>query len=211
MDKSQKELLQDFQEEVIALKERIAALEARISALQAGEIQADDEVVDFTDIEIGVEEPVGEPEPVAEPQPVEDTLPEPVEEPVAEPEPVLEPILEPEPAPQPAPEPEPAPAPAASAPSAPLEDETANLPWRKDKPGLSVKNIRSGISLLDRALFIGTLFKEDFALYDQTIADLNAMESLDEAVDYIRERFPSWNLKSDVVYHFMMSIRKKLG
>lgn len=211
MDKSQKELLQDFQEEVIALKERIAALEARISALQAGEIQADDEVVDFTDIEIGVEEPVGEPEPVAEPQPVEDTLPEPVEEPVAEPEPVLESILEPEPAPQPAPEPEPAPAPAASAPSAPLEDETANLPWRKDKPGLSVKNIRSGISLLDRALFIGTLFKEDFALYDQTIADLNAMESLDEAVDYIRERFPSWNLKSDVVYHFMMSIRKKLG
>ena len=217
MDKSQKELLQDFQEEVIALKERIAALEARISALQAGEIQADDEVVDFTDIEIGVEEPVGEPEPVAEPQPVEETLPEPVEEPVAEPEPVLESILEPEPAPQPAPEPEPepepepAPAPAASAPSVPLEDETANLPWRKDKPGLSVKNIRSGISLLDRALFIGTLFKEDFALYDQTIADLNAMESLDEAVDYIRERFPSWNLKSDVVYHFMMSIRKKLG
>ena len=211
MDKSQKELLQDFQEEVIALKERIAALEARISALQAGEIQADDEVVDFTDIEIGVEEPVGEPKPVAEPEPVAETLPEPVEEPVAEPEPVLEPILEPEPAPQPAPEPEPAPAPAASAPSAPLEDETANLPWRKDKPGLSVKNIRSGISLLDRALFIGTLFKEDFALYDQTIADLNSMESLDEAVDYIRERFPSWNLKSDVVYHFMMSIRKKLG
>ena len=217
MDKSQKELLQDFQEEVIALKERIAALEARISALQAGEIQADDEVVDFTDIEIGVEEPVGEPEPVAEPQPVEEPLPEPVEEPVAEPEPVLESILEPEPAPQPAPEPEPepepepAPAPAASAPSPPLEDETANLPWRKDKPGLSVKNIRSGISLLDRALFIGTLFKEDFALYDQTIADLNSMESRDEAVDYIRERFPSWNLKSDVVYHFMMSIRKKLG
>ena len=217
MDKSQKELLQDFQEEVIALKERIAALEARISALQAGEIQADDEVVDFTDIEIGVEEPVGEPEPVAEPQPVEEPLPEPVEEPVAEPEPVLESILEPEPAPQPAPEPEPepepepAPAPAASAPSPPLEDETANLPWRKDKPGLSVKNIRSGISLLDRALFIGTLFKEDFALYDQTIADLNSMESLDEAVDYIRERFPSWNLKSDVVYHFMMCVRKKLG
>ena len=211
MDKSQKELLQDFQEEVIALKERIAALEARISALQAGEIQADDEVVDFTDIEIGVEEPVGEPEPVAEPQPVEETLPEPVEEPVAEPEPVLEPILEPEPAPQPAPEPEPAPAPAASAPSAPLEDETANLPWRKDKPGLSVKNIRSGISLLDRALFIGTLFKEDFALYDKTIADLNGMSSLDQAVGYIREHFPSWNLKSDVVYHFMMSIRKKLG
>ena len=110
----------------------------------------------------------------------------------------------------PVPEPEPE-APKASAPQAPAEDDTAHLPWRTDKPGIPVKNIRSGISLLDRALFIGTLFKEDFALYDQTIADLNAMSSLDEAVAYIREKFPHWNLKSDVVYHFMMSVRKKLG
>ena len=109
-----------------------------------------------------------------------------------------------------APEPEPE-APKASAPQASAEDDTAHLPWRTDKPGIPVKNIRSGISLLDRALFIGTLFKEDFALYDQTIADLNAMSSLDEAVAYIREKFPHWNLKSDVVYHFMMSVRKKLG
>ena len=119
-------------------------------------------------------------------------------------------VLEPEP--EPAAEPEPAPAPApAPAPVSAEPDPTAQLPWRKDKPGMAVKNIRSGISLLDRALFIGTLFKEDFALYDQTIADLNAMSSLDEAVAYIREKFPHWNLKSDVVYHFMMSVRKKLG
>ena len=74
-----------------------------------------------------------------------------------------------------------------------------------------MKNIRSGISLLDRALFIGTLFKEDFALYDKTIAELNGMSTLDQAVSYIREHFPAWNLKSDVVYHFMMCVRKKLG
>jgi len=90
-------------------------------------------------------------------------------------------------------------------------DETAGLHWRTDKPGLRVKNIRSGISLYDRALFIGTLFKEDFSLYDKTIADLNNMVSLDQAVDYIRSKFPDWNLKSDVVYNFMMSVRKKLG
>ncbi|MBO4624671.1 MAG: hypothetical protein J5646_04185 [Bacteroidales bacterium] len=196
MEKSQTDLLQQFQEEIAALKERIAALESQIVALQASEMQADDEAVDFTDIEIGVEEPVAVPEPEVteaevpfEPEPV----PEP--EPVVLPEP--EPVVEPEPVAAPAPE--------------PVPDETARLPWRTDKPGISVKNIRSGISLLDRALFIGTLFKEDFALYDQTIADLNAMSTLDEAVDYIREHFPSWNLKSDVVYHFMMSVRKKLG
>ena len=83
--------------------------------------------------------------------------------------------------------------------------------WRKDKPGLKVKNIRSGISLYDRALFIGTLFKEDFSLYENTIRDLNEFVSLDQAVDYIRTHFPEWNLHSDVVYNFMMSIRKKLG
>ena len=187
MEKSQTDLLQQFQEEIAALKERIAALESQIVALQASEMQADDEAVDFTDIEIGVEEPAAT-----------------MEEPVAVPEP--EPLVIPSEAEE-SPEAEPVAVPAPE----PVPDETARLPWRTDKPGISVKNIRSGISLLDRALFIGTLFKEDFALYDQTIADLNAMSTLDEAVDYIREHFPSWNLKSDVVYHFMMSVRKKLG
>ena len=206
MEKSQTDLLQQFQEEIAALKQRIEALESQITALQAGGLEADDEAVDFTDIEFGVEVPEA-----------------PVEEPVTAPEPVAEP--EPEETPDPifAPEPEPAPVviPGPDRESQKMadqaghdkaaEDDTARLPWRTDKPGISVKNIRSGISLLDRALFIGTLFKEDFALYDQTIADLNAMSTLDEAVDYIRERFPAWNLKSDVVYHFMMSVRKKLG
>jgi hypothetical protein len=185
MEKTQKELLKVFQEEIESLKKQIETLEDKIAALQASPIEAEDEEVDFTDIQIGVAEmpdQVGHDEVQAEA--------------ITEPEPVVEP------------EPE---APKASAPQAPAEDDTAHLPWRTDKPGIPVKNIRSGISLLDRALFIGTLFKEDFALYDQTIADLNAMSTLDEAVTYIREKFPHWNLKSDVVYHFMMSVRKKLG
>jgi len=202
MEKTQKELLKEFQEEIASLKKQIEALEEKMAALEASPIQAEDEEVDFTDIQIGVaempdqvehEEPTAEPEPVVEPEP--------------------EPVLAPEPEPVAAPEPEVVPEPEAPKASAPqtTEDETAHLPWRTDKPGIPVKNIRSGISLLDRALFIGTLFKEDFALYDQTIADLNAMSTLDEAVAYIREKFPHWNLKSDVVYHFMMSVRKKLG
>ena len=198
MEKTQKDLLKEFQEEIARIKEQIETLEARLSSLQASPVQADDEEVDFTDIQIGLAEmpdQVGHDEPAPEPE----VVPEPVAEP--------EPVVEPEPEPVVAPEPE---APKVSAPQ-PAEDDTAHLPWRTDKPGIPVKNIRSGISLLDRALFIGTLFKEDFALYDQTIADLNAMSNLDEAVAYIREKFPHWNLKSDVVYHFMMSVRKKLG
>ena len=151
------------------------------------------------------------PAPVAEPasEPAPEPASEPAPEPEASPAPTPEPVAEPEPVPMPEPEPvsESAPAPKAVAP----RPETERLPWRLDKPGISVKNIRSGISLYDRALFIGTLFKEDFALYDQTIADLNTLSSLDEAVDYLLERFPDWNLKSDIVYNFMMAIRKKLG
>ena len=199
MEKSELDFLQECQKELAAMKERIGALEARIAGIQAAQAAAvpaetdETDEVDFTGVELGVAdfpEPVA---PVAEPVPVVEP------EPMAQAEPVAEPVAEPEPATQPEP-------------AAPVqEDDTANLPWRKDNPGMMVKNIRSGISLLDRAQFIGTLFKEDFTLYDNTIAELNNMSTLDEAVAYIKERFPEWNMNSDVVYRFMMAIRKKLG
>ena len=194
MEKSRTVFLQECQAELADLKQRIAALENRLTELAAQpeeqfalEASSEEEAVDFTGIEIGTAE-----------LPAEVPADVPVEAPAAEPEP--EPVAEPAP--------EPAPAPAA-APAA--DPDTLKYPWRTDNPGLTVKNIRSGISLYDRALFIGTLFQEDFALYDQTIADLNAMQNLEEAVQYLRTHFPDWNLGSDVVYHFIMSIRKKLG
>ena len=85
------------------------------------------------------------------------------------------------------------------------------LAWKTDFPGIRVKNIRSAISLIDRAQFIGKLFGEDFSLYDKTISELNELETLDDAVRYITGNFPDWDLKSDLVYSFMMAIRKKLG
>ena len=143
----------------------------------------------------------------------------PAEEPVAEPVPeiVAEPVAEPAPEPAPAPEEEdmplfaeevPAPAPVkAKRPAA----ADGNFAWKAARPGMPVRNIRSAISLFDRALFINTLFKEDYALYDKTIGELNELSTLDEAVDYVAARFPDWNFGSDVVYSFMMAIRKKLG
>ena len=197
MDKSERDFLLDCQKELASIKEIIGALEDRIAAMQE---KLDDEPepvpeetdeVDFTGVELGVDDipadaVVPEAEPAGEPVQVEE--PEPVV--VEEPEPVAEPVPQ-------------------AAPAVP--DETANMAWRKDNPGMLVKNIRSGISLLDRAQFIGTLFKEDFALYDNTLAQLNNMTSLDDAVAYIKANFPQWNLGSDVAYRFMMAIRKKLG
>ena len=201
MENNRTEILQELEAELAALKEKVLQFETKLEAFRQLPEEEPVEESDFTDLEIGVPDL---PEPVAEEIPV----PEPVAEPVPVPEPVAEPVevVEgPEPTPEPEPEPVPKPAPVMPRP------ETERLPWRLDKPGISVKHIRSGISMYDRALFIGTLFKEDYALYDKTIGELDALTSLDEAVDYLLERFPDWNLKSDIVYNFMMAIRKKLG
>ncbi len=202
MEKSELDILLETQKELAALKERVAVLEHRLAAIQAvPEAPEEAAEVDFTDVDLGdagMGEPVAE-APVAEAPAVEAPVVEtPVaEEPVAE-EPVLEtPVVE-------APKVEEAPA------AAPKADITSYA-WYKDRPGILVKNIRSGISLLDRAQFIGTLFKEDFGLYDATIAALNEMTSLEEAVAYVNEHFPQWNMGSDVAYRFMMAVRKKLG
>ena len=220
MENNRTEILQELEAELASLKEQLRAFEDRLEAFRQLPEEDIVEESDFTDMEIGVPdlpeqepvpEPVPEPESVPEPEPVIEPEPVVEAEPVLEPEPVAEPdpepVLAPEPAPALAPEPMPAPKPAPAVP----RPETDRLPWRLDKPGISVKNIRSGISLYDRALFIGTLFKEDYALYDKTIGELNGLANLDEAVDYLLERFPDWNLKSDIVYNFMMAIRKKLG
>ena len=215
MDNNRTAILREIEAELASLKQQFLALEEKVESLRRMPSEEPVEESDFTDIEIGVADL---PE-VTVPAPAEESVPEVVEEPLemdlAEdlPEPDPEPVPEPEPASEPAPEPEPVPEPEPEPKPAPTvpRPETERLPWRLDKPGLSVKNIRSGISLYDRALFIGTLFKEDYALYDKTISELNGLSSLDEAVDYLLERFPDWNLKSDIVYNFMMAIRKKLG
>ena len=202
MEKSELDILLETQKELAALKERVAVLEHRLAAIQAvPEAPEEAAEVDFTDVDLGdagMGEPVAE-APVAEAPVVEAPVVETLvaETPVAE-EPVLEtPVVE-------APKVEEAPA------AAPKADITSYA-WYKDRPGILVKNIRSGISLLDRAQFIGTLFKEDFGLYDATIAALNEMTTLDEAVAYVNEHFPQWNMGSDVAYRFMMAVRKKLG
>lgn len=189
MEKSQTDFVQECLAEIATLKDRIAALEEKLESFPLDEPQEvetapedvpEDAPVDFTDMEMDVQEPPVLAEEVSSSTNNKADVPDETSS-------------------------------AKKSQSPATEDETAQLHWRTDKPGLRVKNIRSGISLYDRALFIGTLFKEDFSLYENTIRDLNEFVSLDQAVDYIRTHFPHWDLHSDVVYNFMMSIRKKLG
>ncbi len=161
--------------------------------------------------EIPLEEPVEEPvddsfdNPVDEP--LEDDLP--MEEPVVEedlPEdeqPVLEPVLEPEIVTI---------AEKAEEKAKPTINEALadNCAWRRDMPGAPVKDIRSAISLNDRVIFINLLFNEDAQTFVNTLTRINTMETIDQAVEYIMSEFPGWDMNSELVYRFMMAVRRKV-
>lgn len=100
---------------------------------------------------------------------------------------------------------------AASPKSAVIDVMTAKQAWRTDMPGSPVKDIRAAIALVDRALFINKLFGEDAAAFMETINAVNQMTTLDEAVEYLASAHPTWNFESDIVYRFMMAIRRKVN
>lgn len=114
----------------------------------------------------------------------------------AEPEPVVQaaPVLTEEP----------------KAKTAVIDAMTDRQAWRTDMPGTQVKDIRSAISLNDRILFINYLFNEDPMAFQEALTKINQAGSLDEVVAYVVESFPDWNLESDVVYRFMMAVRRKV-
>lgn len=241
MEKNNKETLAIFAAEIEELKTRLASLEARFEELSSSlpeeeeeevvavpeeadlpeapevpeveEVDGDTGVVDIDIVDLPEDIPVELPgDPVYDAVAPLESAPEeaaPVEEVSQAPDPETAPETAPEAAPEAAeeddlPEDKPSAGPELMAPS-------GSYPWQTAKPGLPVKNLRSGISLFDRALFINTLFKEDYVLYDKSISDLNAVSTFPEAVDYVLRHFPDWNLSSDVVYSFMMALRKKLG
>lgn len=194
-----------------------------------------EEVADLPEDELETIEPEEEPEeePVeeTEPESESDVEPELVEEPEpeSEPEPEAEPEIDDDLpfAETPAPEEEddddlpgvfdlydePVTVAAKAADEAkPILNEVmaADCAWRKDMPGSPVRDIRSAISLNDRVIFINLLFKEDAQAFVDTLAKINTMETLDQAVEYICETFPTWDLNSDLVYRFMMAVRRKV-
>lgn len=87
---------------------------------------------------------------------------------------------------------------------------TADYAWRRDMPGTPVRDIRSAISLNDRVIFINLLFKEDAQAFVDTLSKINSMETLDQAVGFVCASFPEWDLSSELVYRFMMAVRRKV-
>ena len=172
---------------------------------------SDDLPFDLPVEETPVEEPVQEAPVAAEPE--VETVVEAASEPMTEdlPEEIL---LEDQAAEETAPiivaEPEP------EEPVKPLVKEaiidamTEKQAWRTDMPGTQVKDVRLAISLHERVLFINHLFSEDPMAFQTTVNKVNASASLDEVVEYVKETFPQWDLDSDLVYRFMMAVRRKI-
>ena len=181
-----------------SIRNELNMLDVKISEFQqlAEASGNEPEPIDLEHIELTVETP--EPEVVVEPEVVEDDdLPFFEEESVfVEPEPVkAEPAKE---------------EPAKEEPAVLIDTMLDKFAWKNDMPGSSVKDVRSAISLNDRILFINKLFAEDPMAFQSAIGKLNAMESLDDVVAYVKEEHADWNLESDVVYRFMMAVRRKV-
>ena len=85
-----------------------------------------------------------------------------------------------------------------------------DIAWRNDIPGPEVKSLRSAIALGDQVLFIARLFRKDSALYQDTVDRLNSTATMSDAIKYLSETFPEWDLGSDDVYKFMMAVRRKI-
>ena len=226
MNKDTTRLLQQLRDEMDALRERIAAMETGLDELQR-HLETEEtvpepaEAVDLSAVAIGSFSAMGEP--VEEVSPQKDSVP--LRSTPAPPTPagVIEDNLSeagPSPYPRPgvdktsegaplppvnSPTPEPKPAPKPS-----LAESPDRYAWRKDMPGLAVRDIRSAIALNDRVLFINVLFQQDAVRFQNALNDLNAFETFPQAEDYLRTNYPQWNYDSEVVYRFMMAVRRKL-
>ena len=217
MKNNEQQILDEIKSMMISIRQQIELLDAKMAELQKITSPADSaadpidlDISSFDVVEVDDDLPFDEPEAVTETQPVAEPVTEP--EPVVEPEPIVE-----EPAPEPVREAAPVETeedlPAEAMPEVQetiIDTMTEKQAWRTDMPGSPVKDVRLAISLHERVLFINHLFSEDPMAFQATINRINASETLEQVVDYVKETFPQWNLDSDLVYRFMMAVRRKI-
>ena len=202
----------------------IATLQAEVAALAATgmtvtpaeEPEVEIELIVEEDTETENEEVKTENELVEEPQvdvqkeilePLEildePEVPTPVVEPIVEPEPVVEPIVEPAPQPEVKAEPVVEPAPAPQPAPRPMPQQTSLF-------GAAVEDIRQAISLGDRFLFQRELFAGNGELMQKTLDELNALGSLEEAMDYVADNF-EWDSDSTAVQLFENVLKRRFA
>ena len=203
-------------------KALIATLQAEVAALAAAGVAVTPAEEPEVEIELIVEdpqeletpeEPVEEPQEASAEEPLEEpTQPEPLEpleslEIIEEEEPVAEPVVEPvaelivEPASQPEVKAEPVAAP---------QPAPRPVPQQTSLFGAAVEDIRQAISLGDRFLFQRELFAGNGELMQKTLDELNALGSLEEAMDYVADNF-EWDSDSTAVQLFENVLKRRFA
>ena len=199
-------------------KALIATLQAEVAALAATGVAVTPAEEPEVEIELIVEDPQEQetPEELVE-KPQEESAEEPQEEPaqempleplesleiIEEEEPVVEPVAEliVEPAPQPEVKAEPVAAP---------QPAPRPVPQQTSLFGAAVEDIRQAISLGDRFLFQRELFAGNGELMQKTLDELNALGSLEEAMDYVADNF-EWDSDSTAVQLFENVLKRRFA
>lgn len=234
MENREQQILSEIISMAASIREQLEALENKLIQLQTGagteeetgepiDLDIDDIVspepsddLPFYDLPsaepVSVEsvddlpEPESEPESESEPEQPSDDLPEfiePEDEAVSEPEVVSEPEpedilrLEEDTVP-------------VKTRTVMLDRMTARQSWRTDMPGAPVKDVRSAIALNDRILFINVLFNEDPMSFQNAVMKVNSMDTLDQVVEWLVMEHPEWDFDSEIVYRFMMAVRRRV-
>mgnify|MGYP001053139932 CR=1 FL=1 len=182
------------------LEQRLVEVEARPAIDEEPEVE----------VELLMDDDTEEPElvtaEVAEEEPVQETPVEAVEEPQEQ--------LQPEPATQPEPvvaepaqeEPKAEPAPAV-APAEPVHTDAhkANTAY-----GAPVTDLKQAISIGDRFLYQRELFGKNGELMQRTIADLNGLNTFDEAMEYIDRHF-NWDKEQPSYELFVNALHRRFA
>ena len=203
MENKEQQILAEIKSMMASIRVQLERLDAKMAELQQ---VVDPEEFEAESIDLEIDEPIVVEQIVEEE--VEEVLEDlPVEETTSDDLPFFdeEPVLVAEPAPVTVAE-------KAESVARPTVNDAmaAQQAWRKDMPGSQVRDIRSAISLNDRIIFINYLFKEDPMAFQESLTKINQMESLDQVVEYVCTDFPEWDLNSEVVYRFMMAVRRKV-
>ena len=230
MENREQQILSEIISMAASIREQLEALENKLIQLQTGagteeetgepiDLDIDDIVSpepsdDLPFYDLPSAEPVSvesvddlpEPESESEPEQPSDDLPEfiePEDEAVSEPEVVSEPEpedilrLEEDTVP-------------VKTRTVMLDRMTARQSWRTDMPGAPVKDVRSAIALNDRILFINVLFNEDPMSFQNAVMKVNSMDTLDQVVEWLVMEHPEWDFDSEIVYRFMMAVRRRV-
>ena len=199
-------------------KALVATLQAEVAALLAAgvtpapaeEPEVEIELIIEEETECENEEEKTENESVEESSEEQEEVIETLEildEPVAE-EPVVEPIVEPVVEPEAAPQPEMKVEPAMEVKVAQPAPRT--VPQQTSLFGTAVEDIRQAISLGDRFLFQRELFAGNGELMQKTLDELNALGSLEEAMDYVADNF-EWDSDSTAVQLFENVLKRRFS